>query len=188
MRRILLIIAVSFSLFVTPVLAKKFVNSIYLEKVERTPAVDTDTVMEKSGVYKDPLITIVWDPAPRGFAFALTNESNNPFTIIWHQCFLSDAMNKYTIVHGGIKNINNMPPSTIASKKKLEDLLYPAAFARFVRGRYTDLRQKTIFKKKLKIKTAADFISQAFKATLAIQVGDTLYTYKFYFRTEAVEK
>jgi hypothetical protein len=160
--------------------------------VERTPAVETDTkiAIDKNGVYKDPLMSITWNPDPLGFYFELTNESESTISVIWYECFLVVSICKYTIVHSGIKDIRVMPPTNIAPQNKLTDFVYPAAFARYVRGRYTEQRHKVIYKSKVK-KKAMDtnsFTPQLFTATLTLKTGDNQYVYHFHFKTELVEK
>ncbi len=183
-----LCIAIIFLSFTITGLAKKYINTPFLEKVQRVPAIENAPAPEKSGVYKDGLIEIQWEPTPRGFNFTVVNQSNEPFSIIWQECYINDSFNKYTVVHGGIKDIRNMPPSSVSSRSKLHDFLYPAAFARYVRGRYTELRQKTIYQKKFKEKEAADYVPQPFVVTLTLQAGDARYTYDFHFKTELAEK
>ncbi len=172
--------------------AKKYYNTPFLEKVERKPAVETDTNIgvDKKGVYKDRLISIAWNPEPLGFYFELTNESGSMVSILWDECYLEDSSAKYTIVHGGIKDIRVMPHTRIAPQKKLKDFIYPAAFSRFVGGKYTEMRHKKIYKEKVKKKVVGtnSFTSQWFIVTLSLKSGDNYYTYTFHFKTELVEK
>ncbi|MCP4219030.1 MAG: hypothetical protein GY765_30630 [bacterium] len=187
MKKVLFFLLILFTIFAVDGPAKKFINTPFLEKVEREPAVEKDVVLEKNGTYKDQLIHIVWSPSPRGFDFVLINQSTAPIKVIWKQCYLKDAFSKYTIVHGGIKGIEQQPASSISPKKKLSDHIYPAAFVKYVRGRYTEIRQKTIYKKKFKEKDAPFFSATTFTATLTLLTGDTLYKYLFHFKTELVE-
>ena len=172
--------------------AKKYYNTPFLEKVERKPAVETDTniVVDKKGVYKDRLISIAWNPKPLGFYFELTNESGSTVSILWDECYLENSLTKYAIVHSGIKDIRVLPPTSIAPQKKIKDFIYPAAFARYVQGRYTEMRYKTIYKEKVKKKVIAanSFTPERFIAILSLKAGDDYYTYTFHFKTELVEK
>jgi hypothetical protein len=181
-----------FFLLIHPGFAEKYYNTPFLEKVERTPAVETNTniVIDKNGVYKDRLISITWNPEPLGFYFELTNESESTISVIWSECYLEVSFFKYTIVHGGIKDIRVMPPTDIASQNKCTDFLYPAAFTRYVRGRYTERRHKVIYKDKVKKKVIDTnaFSPQRFIATLTLKSGDNQYAYHFHFKTEPVEK
>jgi hypothetical protein len=172
--------------------AKKYYNTPFLDKVERKPVTETDTniIIDKKGIYKDRLISIAWSPEPLGFYFELTNESESTVSILWEECYLGNSFTKYTIVHSGIKDIRVMPPTSIASQKKLNDFIYPAAFARYVRGRYTEIRFKKIYNEKVKKKVIAtnSFTPQSFIATLSLKSGDNYYTYVFHFKTELVER
>jgi hypothetical protein len=172
--------------------AKKYYNTPFLEKVERTPAIETNTniLIDKNGVYKDPLISITWNPDPLGFYFELTNESESTISVVWDECFLVVSICKYTIVHDGIKDIRVMPPTDIAPQNKLNDFIYPAAFARYVRGRYTEQRHRVIYKSKVKKKVidTNSFTPELFTATLTLKAGDNQYVYEFHFKTELVEK
>ncbi len=177
-------------LSVNPGFAQKYYNTPFLEKVERKPAVETETniVVDKKGVYEDSLISIAWNPGPLGFYFELTNESGSTISIHWKECYLEDSSAKYTIVHGGIKDIRVMPPIKTSPGKKLKDFIYPAALARFVGGKYTEIRHKKIYKEKVKKKAVAAFTPQKFIVTLSIESSDNYYIYTFYFKTELVEK
>jgi hypothetical protein len=172
--------------------AKKYYSKPFLEKVERKPVVETDMniIIDKKGVYKDRVISIVWNPEPLGFYFELTNVSESPVSILWEECYLENSLIKYTIVHSGIKDIRVIPPTSIAPQKKLNDFIYPAAFARYAKGRYTEMRYKTIYNEKVKKKVIAtnSFTPQRFIAILSLKSGDNYYNYKFYFKTELVER
>ena len=192
MKKLLFFCIVGLVLLVNPGFAKKYYNTPFLEKVERKPTVETGTniVIDKKGIYKDQLISIAWNPKPLGFYFELINESGSTASILWDECYLEDSSAKYTIVHGGIKDIRVMPHISIAPKKKIEDFIYPAAFARFVGGKYTEMRHKKIYKEKVKKKVVDtnSFTSQVFIVTLSLKSGDNYYTYIFHFKTELVEK
>ncbi len=189
MNRRVLIFLISMFLLITPCLAKKYYNTPFLEKVERTPASTTEIAVDSNNnTYKDQVMTITWEPAPRGFSFELINTSSSSFTILWSECYISDSFNKYTIVHAGVKSVRNLPPSSVGAGKSLSDFFYPAAFARHVRGRYTEIRQKTIYKKKFKEKEAKNFNAVTYTATMTVQTTETLLTYKFYFKSKLLEK
>lgn len=190
MKKILISCIFSYILLANFGLAKKYYNIPFLEKVERTPAIEKDFSINEKLTYKDPLINITWEPEPKGFYFNLTNVSDSTISIIWHECYLDDSILKYTIVHKDIKNIQVMPSTNISPKKKIDDYVYPSAFVRFVHGRYTELKQKKIYRKKIKQKTVSNnsYKPQTFIITMTIKADDNHYVYVFHFKTELVEK
>jgi hypothetical protein len=191
---------ICFVLVAYPAFAKKYLNVPILEKVERNPAVEnventpnaetggTGTNVE-NGTYKDNLLSITWDPDPKGFYFDLVNLSQSPLTVAWQECFISDGFSNYAVVHAGVKYVREMPATEIDPGKNLKDNLYPSAYCKFERGKVSSIRPKAIYKKKLKEKDVTDgaFSPRTFVVTLALDSGGTRYTYKFHFKTSAVE-
>lgn len=196
MRKIIIISTitlVAIILTVHPGFAKKFFNTPFLEKVERTPTLDanTDNTIENKSTYKDSMIAITWNPDSNALYFDITNLSGNDFDIIWTECYINDTFNKYTVIHEEVKYIREMPPTSLGAGKKLEDFLYPTAFVKFERaGRISSIRYKEIYKKKLKENEATPdtFTPQTLIATLTLDAGGTRYVYDFHFKTEVVEK
>lgn len=188
MRKIFVFSILFFLLLVNTGLAKKYVNSPFLDQVERTPPLDAVGTIDNKISYKDVMIQVTWNPTPTGFNFKMTNLSAAPFSIIWEETYFNDSMNKYTIVHDGIKDIREMPPTTVAPGAEVSDFLYPAAFVRYIQGRYSDLRVKEIFNDKVKEKDVPNFSPSTFKATITLGVGEDRYSYVFYFKTELLEK
>lgn len=180
-------------LLVYPGFAKKYLNSPFLEKVERTPPLAEGEInsIDNKYTYRDPLISITWKPEPTAFYFTVTNLSGSNFEIIWKESFLKDSFSKYTVIHGGIKYPREIEPTRLGPGKKMKDFLYPTAFVKYERsGRISNLRYKGIYVKKMKEKDVADnaFVSETFVATLTLRAGDNRYSYQFHFKTELVEK
>jgi hypothetical protein len=196
MKKIIIISTIALAvIFITvhPCFAKKFLNTPFLEKVERTPQIDANTgkTIENKTTYKDSIIAVTWNPDSNGLYFELTNQSGNEFNIVWTECYINDSINKYTVIHEEVKYLREMPPTGLGPGKKLEDFLYPSAFVKFEHGgRISTIRYKEIYKKKLKESEAAPgaFTAQTLTATLTLDDGNTHYVYDFHFKTEVVEK
>lgn len=180
-------------LVVYPGFAKKYLNTPFLEKVERTPPLEEGAAnaIENKTTYKDALISITWKPEPTAFYFNIANLSGANFEIVWSESFIGDSFNKYTVIHEGIRYPRDITPSRLAPGKTMKDFLYPTAFVKYERGgRISNLRFKPIYKKKLKEKDVADnaFVPESFIVTLTIRAGDNRYSYRFHFKTELIEK
>jgi len=176
-----------------PGFAKKYLNTPFLEKVVRTPPLEEGAAnsVENKTTYKDPLISVTWNPEPTAFYFTLNNLSGENFEIIWSECYLKDSFSKYTVIHEGMRYPREISPTRLAAGKSLRDFMYPTAFVKYERsGRISNLRYKGIYKKKLKEKDVAEnaFVPETFVVTLTLTAGDNRYAYEFHFKTELEEK
>jgi hypothetical protein len=83
----------------------------------------------KTYVYEDELIKIAWFPSSTAFSFILENKSDYSIKIIWDDAsYVNTKGYSGRVVHSGVKyneRNNSQPPTVIAKKTYLDDLLIP---------------------------------------------------------------
>ncbi|MCP4214687.1 MAG: hypothetical protein GY765_08515 [bacterium] len=111
---------------------KKVYNvAVKLEKVERTPALETEIKVMDGQVFESAPIAVLWSPVPQGFRFRLYNRKDQKVTILWNECRFYDERNRsHVVTHHGVKSqqpsdLKGMKPTVVEAQGKVQDVLFP---------------------------------------------------------------
>lgn len=131
---------------------------------------------ETKNSYEDDFIKIIWLPALTEFSFTLENKSDNSIKIIWDEAVYIDEDNSSRkVIHSGVKYIDGekaQPPTVIAKKTKINDLVTPVDNFYYVSGGWGNLSLFSVQKS----------AGKTVKILLPIQIQETINEYIFSFK------
>ncbi len=207
------IFAASFNFNYLHAKKKSWKISLSLEKViiESQPGGEQKSLEANGNNCSDDFMQIQWSPAPKRFDFVLTNKTGSPLTIIWEKSLFVDEKGiEHNVIIENVKFSESpkpIPPTTIAPKGKIKNMVYPRDYAvltpklevvqDFVTKATTSYEKKEwvkkeIFLKKIKLKQMKmqnkDFDIETYwqktryRVILALKINGKETNYHFFFK------
>lgn len=192
--------------------AKYDIGLVRVEKpkkvTERYGGKDIVSTEEKKYIYEDGLIRIIFIPTAYQINFIAENKTDYSLQIIWDECaYVDENGSSHRVIHSGIKYIdrnNPQPPSIIASKSKLTDIIYPSDYIEWSSDYYSSgweekplfptnrilgmVTTKEIENAKEDFKNTIDkFKNKEFSVVMPIKVEETINEYRFVFKIKDVQ-
>jgi hypothetical protein len=193
--------------------------SFSLSRVERPeeasqrygpPRIETlSPKMDDQYLFEDGLVRVRWAFRSNQMAFSLENKGEHPIQIPWDEAaFVDESGRSHRVMHASVKFADRekpQPPSVVAPKHQLEDIVTPTDYVRRVEGtRSTEERweEKTLLpdfdvhspSSKGEYATYADFetaaqskVGKTIEILLPFKVEDVVNNYLFVFRIERAE-
>ncbi len=140
-----------------------------------------------------------WSGPGHELAFELVNRSDSPIKILWDEAaFVDISGHSLRVIHNGVKLAERnsaQPPSIVAGKGKLSDMVFPSENVTYSTGQYTGgWHQKPMFPC-TRIgyycpdaeKLAKAYTGSTYRVLLPIQVGKESYPYTFVFNVNRAE-
>lgn len=146
--------------------------------------------------FSDGMVDILWICTANGIVFTLENKTGHSIKIIWDETVFVDADgNSQRVMHEGVKYIDRnspMPPSVVAKKGKITDLIFPAENVYYVSGKYGGWQEAPILPYKnmdelVLQKEAGEYVGKEFQILLALEIEDVVNEYTFSFKIKGVE-
>jgi hypothetical protein len=160
-------------------------------------------------VFEDDLVRIRWAFRSNQMAFSLENKGEHSIQIPWDEAvFVDESGHSHRVMHASVKFADRekpQPPSIVAPKELLEDIVAPTDYVRRVEGTRSTLgrwEEKSLLPDfdvhssslKGEYATFADFetaakskVGKTIEILLPLKVEDVVNTYIFAFRIESAE-
>jgi hypothetical protein len=160
-------------------------------------------------VFEDELIRIRWAFRSNQMAFSLENKAEHSIQIPWDQAaFVDESGRSHRVMHASVKfaeREKSQPPSVVAPKQLLEDIVAPTDYVRWVEGTRStagrweeesllpdfDLHSSSL---KGEYATFADFeaaakskVGRTIQILLPLKVEDLVNNYIFTFQIESAD-
>lgn len=160
-------------------------------------------------VFEDELVRVRWAFRSNQMAFSLENKAGHSIQIPWDEAvFVDESGRSHRVMHASVKFADRekpQPPSVVAPKQRLEDIVAPTDYVRWVEetrsaaGRWEeksllpdfDLHSSTL---KGEYATFADFetaakskVGKTIQILLPLKIADVVNNYIFTFQIESAD-